>query len=167
MAKSRYGSLALPDVPPVTLFRAIDDILRADPTIKAVIKGPESFRSWQGKPSDKNELAVTQAPAIRLSIASGREDYWYPGSSKANLRIQVEALVTGTCSDDVHNLFGAIRRALTPQPQTALLALHQKLKAAGAATGLVFFVWPQVATNDADAGFQLAIGGIEIEFKDT
>jgi hypothetical protein len=164
---TRYGKLPYNDSPRTLVFRAIDDILRADANLSRAFSKVGSFRSWRGGPEDKQDFAQTQAPAVRITPVPGPESWWYPGATSGDLVVKVEMLVGSLCSDDVENLFWAFQRALVPTDQASALAIHKKLVAAGAVTGLVLFEQPAIDPDPSagsDGQFR-AFGSMKIEVK--
>lgn len=164
---TRFGKLPYNDSPRTLVFRAIDDILRADRNLQRSLSRVGAFRSWRGGPEDKQDFAQTQAPAVRITMAPGPESWWYPGATKGDLIVRIEMLVAGLCADDVENLFWAIQRALVPTDQAEALAIHRKLVAAGATTGLVLFEQPAFDSDPSagsDGQFR-AFGHLKVEVK--
>lgn len=162
---SKYGLLPLEDAPRTLVFRAIDDLIRADPVMQRIFRG--NIRSWRGDANDKAELAIGMAPAMRLTPVPAPVSYWYPGATKGDLVIDVELIVKGLKIDDVENLWFAIERVLMPREQAALLAVHAALKAAGAMTGLIFFTAPAHDPNPqaGDAGQFRPYGQLKLEVR--
>lgn len=166
---ARFGKLSLNDSPRTSVFRCLDDILRADPSLQRFFTRPGSFRSWRGEPFDKSEFAQAMAPAIRLTPFPETEEYWYPGQQKGTLTVKVEMIVPGLAIDDVDNLFYAIQRALVPTDNAARLAIEKKLKAAGSMIGQIHFTQPAVdsAPNAGSDGLFMATGLFKTEVKTT
>jgi hypothetical protein len=162
---SRYGNLPLDDAPRTLVFRAIDDLIRADGTMQRIFRG--NIRSWRGDPNDKAELAIGMAPAIRLTPAPGPVSYWYPGATKGNLFIDIELIVKGLRIDDVENLWFAIERVVMPRETVPLMAVHAALTAAGAMTGLIYFTSPAHDPNPTagDGGAFRPYGQMSLEVK--
>lgn len=165
----RYGKLPLNDSPRTLVFRCVDDILRADPVLRNIFAGEDSFRSWQGRPSDMADFAQAQAPAIRITPIPDGEQYWHPGQMKGFLSIKVDLLLESFCVDDVENLFYAIQRALVPSENSARLARELKLKDSGAMLGQVQFTMPAYdPTPEAGTDGQFrAVGMFKIEVRTT
>ncbi len=166
---ARFGKLPLNDSPRTSVFRCIDDILRADPDLQRFFSKPGAFRSWRGLPDDKLDFAISQGTAIRITPVPESEEYWYPGQQKGQLSVRIELLVTGLCVDDVENLFYAIQRALVPNDNTARLAMELKLKQAGAMLGQILFTQPATDSDPAagsDGQFR-AVGLLKTEVRTT
>ena len=142
--------LRLPTSPYASVFRAIVQTLQADATLRGAVQ-PTSWRVWEGTHADKQPVAITAAPGVRLTPDPGGEQWWSPDSAVGVLTVHVELYVRGTCVDDVSNLWWAIVRALYPMSQPAKLAIQAKLVAAGAETGLITFS-KGAADLAADAG---------------
>jgi hypothetical protein len=140
---ARYGRLPLDDSPRTRVFRAIDDLLRADPDLKRLFSRPGAYRSWIGQPEDKNPFGQNTAPCMRITPIPEEETHWFPGYTKGWLSIQVELLVNGLCVDDVENIHYAMVQALGPvRDKTRLCEIHRQLQAAGAVTGIIFWAMP-------------------------
>lgn len=139
--------LDLNDSPRTAVFREVETILRADPTLRRVVK---CWRSWQGVPGDAQELSpAAGGPAVRLTPVGSEEQFQFPDAQTGTLTIGVEAAVAGTCVDDVLNLWWAIERAIYPADQAAKFAIQQAIQQAGSKTGLCTFSSPSL---DMDAG---------------
>ena len=151
---SAATTLKLPESPYASVFRAIEKTLRNDPTLKTAVQ-PTSWRTWEGKPADKQAVPLTGAPGIRLTPDPGADQWWSPDAAVGTLTIHCELFVRGLCIDDVLNLWWAVVRALYPVDQTTKLAIQAALVAAGAETGLVTFVKP-AADVSAEAGHSTA-----------
>jgi hypothetical protein len=136
--------LDLDDSPRTKVFRAIDGILRADPTLKRLFAKPCQFRSWQGTPDDAKPFTTDLAPAIRLTpLPGGPPDVWYsPDARQGTLAIRVELYLKGSNLDDLHNVWYAVKRALYTTSAAGLQAIANTLQAAGADTGMVDFQDP-------------------------
>lgn len=163
---TRYGNLkGLDDSPRTKVFRAIDDLLRNDPTIRNIITKPGSFRSWQGDTNDKADFGLSQAPAIRLTPQPEPEQWWYPATTKGFLTITFEVITPGLAIDDVDNLVYAMHRVLVPHSDPASVQTTiNKLKDAGAVTGLVQFSMPAYDPRPAD-GLCMATGQFRLELQ--
>jgi hypothetical protein len=164
---TRYGKLPFDDSPRTLVFRAIDDLLRSAPILQSVFSKPGAFRSWRGLPEDKADFALQQGVAVRLTPVPHAENWWFPGATKGDLVIMVEMLVSGLVVDDVENLFYAMAKVLRPSDPTTMFAVHDKLKTAGATTGLIEAVNPAHDPNPSagsDGQFR-PVGSFKIEVK--
>ena len=54
-------SLDLPTSPRAAVFRAMEQIVRANSIFQRVVK-PASFRTWQGSPDDATDFNIAYAP---------------------------------------------------------------------------------------------------------
>jgi hypothetical protein len=127
--------LRLPVAPETAIFRLVDRMLRADETLFRVVK---TWRSYQGGPDDRTDLAEGHCPFVRLSTRNGGgERFFSPSGTEGQIEIVVELGASGSCLDDIHNLWGAVKRALFPTDATARLAFQSRLRDAGARTGLI------------------------------
>jgi hypothetical protein len=144
--------LKLPQSPRLRVFRVIDRHLRADQTLRRVVR-PGSFKSWTGEPGDRNIFALEQFPAIRLTPSSGPDQFWATSGMLGNLTIDVEMCVRGTCWEDIDSLWMAVQRALYPIDTAARNAFLSALQTAGAHTGEAKFsaIVADVDPGEADA----------------
>lgn len=165
MSKARFAQLALDDAPRTLVFRAVEDLLRRDPTLKRI---ETTIRAWQGEPTDKELLSYDMAPGIILTPYPGPETYWYSNTMKGKLFIQFETITAGLCVDDAENLSYAIERVLIPHGTAAQVqATIAKLTTAGAVTGQVTFSTPIFDPRPdlgSDGAFR-GIGRCELEVK--
>lgn len=161
-------SLDLDDGPRVRVFRALEQVLRNDPTLRRVI-GPKSWRTYNGTPADKQPFGATSAPAIVLYPVPGPEGFWSPDAMVGDLHVRVELTVRGTCVDDADNLYWAIERAIYPQDQASKLAVNAALKAAGAHTGIVLFTMPAFdpRADAASDGLLQASGELKVQIRNS
>jgi hypothetical protein len=152
---------SLPTCPRTTVFRKIVQILKNDPVLSNVIR-PGSLRSWSGSSHDNVEFSYSQAPAIRLTPASGPEDWKYPDAQVGALYINVEMLVAGTDADDEINLWWAIERAIYPFDEAKRFAIVRELQQASAHSGLCTFSQPAFDPEPGNKFFA-ATGQIKID----
>lgn len=154
----------LPASPRLTLFRAVDQLLRADPTLKRVIK-PDSFKSWTGSSGDRNDPSIGGGPYIRLTPRCGSENWWSSAEQLGKLTIDVELCVRGTCWDDVDSLWYAMERVFYPFDQEARQPVRKRLRDAGSWTGLMSFTMPAYDPASGEDGWWNAVGQMQIDFK--
>jgi len=157
--------LKLPEDVTTTLFRLIETQLRSNPTLSATVR---NWQTWEGVPGDKQPPALTSAPWVCLTPHPESEDWFSPETQVGRLTIRIDALVRGTCIDDVMNLWGAIRAALSPRNAGSDgVCFNVKLQQSRAHKGLVLMSAPLVDTSqDAgqDGAFK-ASGSIMIEYR--
>ena len=152
----------LPEAVEVTLFRILDQTIRADPITRDQVK---VFRSWEGKADDKTPPSTDQAPWVRLSMKGSAEKWWSSDSQTGALTVLVEIFVTGTCSDDIANLWFAIKRSLYPQDPVSRSAFVKRLTDAGAHKGLVEFTAPAYDAAGGDDGSFYATAALRVEYR--
>ncbi len=137
--------LALPKASKTAVYRAMEQLVRDNPTIGRIIK-PSSFRTWSGKPDDAKEFTFAIAPAMRWTPQPGPEDFRTPSMQVGPLFINCEVLLKGTNVDDLTNFWWALECVFYPGAIAVLAAgnnsVIQTLITAGAHTGLVLFTQP-------------------------
>jgi hypothetical protein len=131
----------LQDSPRTKVFRAMMSILKHDPVLTSVVKGP-SFRTWDGSATDTADFSNATCPALRFLPTNGPEQFQFPDAQVGPLFVEVHMLVAGNNVDDPQNLWWAIERAIYPTDWNKRVANQSALQAAGAKTGLVFFTQP-------------------------
>lgn len=90
-------------------FRAIETILRSNPTLDANVK---TWRSREGFDTDLQVPVAAMMPLVGLSPVPVPVELWGVDELKANFGVSVQVFVPGTCSRDVLGLWGAIRAAV-------------------------------------------------------
>ena len=163
MAASRLLTSLRVDVT-TALFRATEQILRADPVLSGVVKG---WQTWEGKPEDKLPPGSTRLPWVQITPPPIGELWWTPESQRGWLVIRIEAHVAGTCADDVMNLWGAIRTALNGSTRARGCEINTQLQSLGATKGFYEFSDPLFdasADPAAEAVFR-ATGAVRIEYR--
>lgn len=161
---SSQPRLKLPTAATTAIFRRIERQLRNDKALGRVVN---SWTTWEGCPSDRVPNATGSAPLITLTPQAEAENWWAPSTQKGTLLVRVDMLVTGTCVDDVLNLWWAIQRACYPSDSTERLGFQGDLQAAGAHTGLIRFSQPAFDSDPAagEDGQFLARGELAVEFR--
>lgn len=152
----------LPVAPEVRLFRVLDAVIRADPTVKAAVK---VFRSWQGHATDKNPPTSGQLPFVRLTPRASPEQPWAPETQIGTLFIDVEIVVESFCSDDIMNLWYAIQLSVNPPTAAVKNPLVKRLQDAHAHKGLVYFSAPAFDKDGGADGQFSAVAGMKIEYR--
>jgi len=155
----------LPNDVPTTLYRITEQILRDDPTLKAVVK---AWQTWDGKPEDRTPSGSTRLPWVCLTPRPTSERWYSPESQTGMLIIQIQANVEGTCIDDAMNLWGAIRSALNGGGDNARRCdINTRLQAAGAWKGFYLFSDPlyDPSADPAAAAMFEATGAVQIEYR--
>jgi hypothetical protein len=124
--------LKLPTTAETALFRMLERTLVSDATLDRVVK---TWRAFHGRPDDKADMTEAQCPWVRLSLQPTGLSFYTPSSMEGQLDVIVELAVSGTCLDDLHNLYGAILRAVYPTDAAARLTMQNRFRSAGARTG--------------------------------
>lgn len=157
--------LKLPEDVTTTLFRLIETQLRTDPILGSVVR---TWQTWEGVPGDKQPPAIGMAPWVSLTPQPTQERWFSPETQEGTLNIRIDVLVRGTCIDDVMNLWGAIRAALSPYARGSDgVCFNTRLMSAGAHKGLVEMNQPLFDPSpDAgqDASFRPS-GLVSVEYR--
>ena len=156
-------SLDLPTSPRVAVFRAMETIVRNDPTMQRILK-PHAFRTWAGSQNDAKQFNIELAPALRWTPQNTAEEFSTPDTMRGWLLINAEILIRGNCSDDLLNFWFAMERAFYPSTLTGRNANVLTLQNAGARSGLVLFSQPAF-DPDPDGVFFAGAGQIKIEIQ--
>jgi hypothetical protein len=147
------------------IYRVIVTQMMADPILGGAVK---KWQTWDGEPTDITPPTPSSAPWIGLTPRPVSEAWFSPESQQGFLYIQIKALVRGTCIDDVLDLWGAIRHALSPYATgTGSTTFMQKLIAAGAPKGLVEMSQPisDPAPEAGQDGAFYAVGQLRVEYR--
>jgi hypothetical protein len=152
------ATLNLPTAPRTSVFRYMDGILRADPTLSATMN---NILSWTGQDSDAMNLTADMAPVMRLTPLATEEVFKFPNAMVGDQLIKIELGVIGYDYDDILNLWWAIERACYPSDPTARAAVQQGLFAAGGYDGYMYFQQPAYDELPENQ-FQLAVGMIRV-----
>ncbi len=160
-------SLQLPQSPRDAVFRAMEGIVRTNPTFQRIVK-PTSFRTWQGNPEDAKEFTFEIAPALRWTPMNTGEQFRTPDTMSGDLLINAEILLKGTNISDMQNFWWMLVKCFYPggSPPIGINsnAVISALTTAGARSGLVLFSQP--AFDPSPDGTWLAgQGQIKIEIQ--
>jgi len=122
--KLSYPRLPIPDGPEKIAFRAIDYILRTDPTISTLcaIGGAAGgsdgdgglYLSWTGEIEDLWDATISTCPYLRISPGGLGSSWETEGQHRMPMSIAIEAAVVGSDFDQIGNFWSAIRSALFP-----------------------------------------------------
>lgn len=155
----------IPASPRETLFRAVDFILRSDPTVNSIFDG--TINSWRGDPKDKVPFAVGNKYALRISPHPTGEQWWAASEQKGNLVIDVEILAASYCWDDLDRIWYAIQRAFYPLDLAARNSIIARFQSAtvGAWKGLMSFPMFAFDPDGPQDGVWRATGQIAIEYR--
>ncbi len=157
-------SLDLPISPRAAVFRAMETIVRQNATFQRVVK-PDRFRTWQGHPRDIKPFSYQEAPCLRWTPMNTGEEFKTPDTMAGDLLVNCEAIIAGSCCDDLTNFWWMLTRCFYPQgggaPRQAII---QMLQAAGARSGLVLFSQPAFDPGP-DGVFFAGQGQIKIEIQ--
>lgn len=160
MASTR--SLDLPQSPRATVFRAMETIVRNNPTFQRVVK-PDNFRTWQGHPRDSKPFDQSNAPAMRWTPQNTGEQFRTPELISGDLLINCEILCRGSCVDDLTNFWWMLARCFYPEGG-GNNPIVKTLVGAGARSGLVFFTQPAFDPGP-DGVFTAGQGQLKIEVQ--
>lgn len=139
---SSSPKLDLPVSPRVSVFRAMESIVRQNPVFNRVVKA-DRFRTWEGQPRDIKPFSYQEAPCLRWTPTNGPESFRTPTTMTGMLYIQCEIIVAGSCSDDLANFWFMLERCFYPSATNfGPNAIIATLQNAGALSGLVFFDQP-------------------------
>lgn len=127
-----YPKLALPDGEEAIAFVAVDQVLRADPTLSTVIR---TWSSWRGEQADVAEPCHAMCPMLRLSPGGLPGGWETEGQQRQPMSIGIQLVVAGTDVRQLMNLYGAVRRALWPRQPDRYEAIHTKMQTAGITRG--------------------------------
>jgi hypothetical protein len=154
---------SFPDGPEIRAFRAVEAILREDPTLLAA---GASIRSWDGDESDSQAIASGMCPILRISPEVVQPDRPLTQmQATAHLSIRAEIYVAGTIAEDLVNFWAAVRGAMVRQKPFRDTTVQCYLtRQCGATRSMVtlpgFGSWQsQVAPDSGLAG----VGRIEVE----
>ncbi len=156
--------LDIPVSPRAAVFRAMETIVRQNATFQRVVK-PDRFRTWEGHPRDIKPFSYQEAPCLRWTPMNTGEEFKTPDTMAGDLLVNCEAIVAGSCCDDLTNFWWLLTRCFYPQgggaPRQAII---QTLQAAGARSGLVLFSQPAFDPGP-DGVFFAGQGQIRIEIQ--
>jgi hypothetical protein len=130
--KLNFPKLDLQTAEEVLAFRAVDQIIRNDPALKAVTR---QYISWQGDVEDIWKPSVSTCPYLRITPLGGSSQWETEQQHKMPLRIQFTAAVVGSNADNLLNYWACVRRALFPQNSVSQLNAVLATIAAASARG--------------------------------
>src|SRR5271166_1128536 len=111
------AQLNLPQSPRDAVFRAMESIVRGNPTFQRIVKG-SSFRTWQGNPEDAKEFTFEIAPAMRWTPMNSGEQFRTPDTMSGDLLINAEILIKGTNCSDFQNFWWMVVRCFYPPTES-------------------------------------------------
>lgn len=103
--------LGLPAAPETIAYRAVERILKSDPTLNRAVR---CWTSWKGDPGDGIAPTPAACPHVALSPMPGPTGWETEEQHNASLYFRIEPAVAGTNADELLNLWHAIRQALFP-----------------------------------------------------
>ena len=161
---SGVRSLDLPVSPRAAVFRAMEQIVRTNPTFQRIVK-PDNFRTWEGHPRDSKPFDQSHAPAMRWTPMNTGEQFRTPDTMAGDLLINCEILCRGCCCDDLTNFWWMLTRCFYPPGATTTRnAIISTLQTAGARSGLVLFSQPAFDPGP-DGVFMAGQGQFKIEIQ--
>jgi len=166
------GSIpGLPDGVRTKLFRAIVQVLKADPVLSQIV---ERWWEWTSSPTDTGDIPVPEGGKVNMRLTPRMNTFapWTPDSMTGWLAIKIEATIPGTNVDDYLNLQDAIENAIykpNHKDSIALQVRFQQIMApnSGATTGqIVFFapVYDDTLPERTDNNFYV-LGEMRIEIR--
>ncbi len=117
-----FPKLELPDCPEVAAFRAVETILRTDPTLHRVTR---HFNAWTGDATDTHPPTFARCPYLQISPAPMPSDWEAEGMHKMPMAVGILAVVAGSNRDQLMNYWHAIRRALWPEDPARFAAVRK------------------------------------------
>jgi hypothetical protein len=102
-------ALDIPDGPRAIAFRAVERVLREDPSLDRVVK---TWLSREGQKWDMEAPAPDMLPLVALSPMPRPDTNLTNVSAKVNFAMSVEVWVPGSCVDDATNLWDLVCEAL-------------------------------------------------------
>lgn len=162
---STYFIQGLPESivhPHVSTFRTIESILKNDPLLRRVIK---TWRTWEGKPTDRAPLTSGDAPYCRLTPRPTPAQWFNESRHLEPLLIQLEIGVLGTLWDNGANIWRAFEMALFPQSDAqAAASIAGRLVKCGVQGGVISITQPAIdlKLDTADEPILHVIGQIKL-----
>ena len=162
-----YPRLPLPDSEETVAFRAVDAVLRTDPTISSLcqVAGAAGssegsggmYLSWSGQYEDVSDPTYNTCPYLRISPGGLGSTWETEGQHRMPMAIAIEAAVVGSDFTQVGNFWGAIRRALfPPRDSDDNIAradwVRAKLQAANISRGILTAPAYTVKVDDSTGG---------------
>ncbi|WP_165231357.1 hypothetical protein [Aquisphaera insulae] len=142
--------LALPASPERLAFRAVDSILREDPTLRRVVK---AFSSWTGEAADSLPPTLARLPYLATGPLPSSSSWEAEGMHRVDFTIGLRLVVAGTDVDPLLDLWGAVRDALWPAEMARLNAIRAKVAAVGVVKPELKLV--SLGHRNADAGMHM------------
>jgi hypothetical protein len=138
MANPSLTQLNVPGLvaPETRVFRAIQSVLVADPTLQSVelkIRAWEGDVAADGRPADLVEADLVEAdlPLLKLAPAANPAKWEGKGQYKGTFKVDMTLYTLGSHADDAMNTWHAIRTALYPEDEGRAAAVDALLKPIG------------------------------------
>lgn len=141
------AALELPQCPQIAIYRAAVRLVRDNRTLSRVVR---RWVVWDGSDDDLAQPTPDQCPWVELAPSIAADEHRGPADFESDLIIRLSVATAGTRSDDLINLYHALRRAFYPKDATERAAAHVKLIDAGALTGEALFDSPSLGVLDGD-----------------
>ena len=126
-------------------FRAIESVLKNDPTLGPLLR---HFSAWRDEDADLMEPEWGLCPYLRISPSPIESDWVTEGQHTGGFALNVQLAVQGTRIDNLMNFWAVVRNAIWPQDITASNAVAQKIR--GAHQDIEGVTKPRIQTS----GFQ-------------
>lgn len=114
--------LQLKDSNSTLLFRAIEKMVKSDPTLARVVK---TWCTFNGDVNEVFDPSDKHAPYVRLTPSSSFAHQITEQSAESPFIVEVYLLTNGTNSDDISNLWSAFQRAIFPGDNSAISLIQQ------------------------------------------
>src|SRR4051812_15603253 len=99
-------------------------MLRTDPVLQRVIG--RNFNSWKGEANDIFGPTPATCPYLQLADKPSGSAWETEGMHATPYLVTIAVAVNGSDSDQIRNLWGAVRRALWPLDPARSLAVKMK-----------------------------------------
>ncbi len=154
-----FPRLPLNPAPETIAFRAVDAVLRADPDLKRVVK---TIMSWQGDALDDARPTLNLVPWLRITPVAGPAAWETEGQHRMPMAVEFELAVQGTCSDQIMNLWSAVRSALFPTDPTKRAAVRAAMNGASITRGEFTACAYGIHKDEDNAKMLLASGSLNL-----
>ncbi len=117
-----FPKLGLPDAAETIAFRAVEKVLRNDPTLRTVLR---HFHAWRGEADDILPPTPSTCPHLDIAPRPAASAWEAEGMHRMPFTVGFTLAVNGTRVDELMNLWGAIRRALWPADPAAMQRVRE------------------------------------------
>jgi hypothetical protein len=158
--KAYSAKLDIPDAPETKIFRAVEQVLRDDVKLAAVIR---TWATWRGEDVDLIDFpSSVQCPFLRISPLPTASDRETEIQHKMPITIRLFLAVVGTNVDNIINFCGAVRHAIFPQNNIPLRdQVRSAIMLAGASIPVIRLNAYGMTTDEQGVPVMGAEGSIE------